>query len=161
MTTRQDAMDRAGETGEVVFGCAPVAVATSDAERAAFEMWAKKRGNRLEKFGSALGIWTYEDDETQAAFVAWQARAALSIDFKQATDQGGTAALPAGWRLTLVGNRYVLQKPGEGSGVFDIEDSSVRVAVAAMFFRDLLAAAHTLLGVADGDAVGGKSGGAK
>lgn len=49
-----------------------------EVERAAFEAWAKKRGNRLDKFGSALGIWAYEDDETQAAFVAWQARASQS-----------------------------------------------------------------------------------
>lgn len=47
-------------------------------ELAAFEAWGKGRGNRLDKFGSALGIWSYEDDETQAAFVAWRARAALA-----------------------------------------------------------------------------------
>ena len=47
-------------------------------ELAAFEAWAKRRGNRLDKFGSALGIWSYEDDETQAAFVAWRDRAALA-----------------------------------------------------------------------------------
>lgn len=47
-------------------------------ELEAFEAWAKERGNRLDKYGSALGIWTYESDETQAAYVAWQARAALA-----------------------------------------------------------------------------------
>jgi hypothetical protein len=61
-------------------------------EREAFEAWAKQRGNRLDKFGSALGIWAYEDDETQAAFVAWQARASLSTS-KQA------GAEPVAWAI--------------------------------------------------------------
>ncbi|WP_019652224.1 hypothetical protein [Variovorax atrisoli] len=47
-------------------------------EQQAFEAWAEARGNRLDKFCSALGKWSYESYETQAAYDAWRARAALA-----------------------------------------------------------------------------------
>jgi hypothetical protein len=52
----------------------------------------------------------------------------------------GAVALPAGWTLDHINKNYILQKPGEGGGVFSLEDSSARVAITAAFLRDLIAA---------------------
>src|SRR4051812_30628145 len=131
MTTRQDAMDRAGETGEVVFGregkcsderpclpcyldqgrcqAAPVAVATSDAERTAYPALPSYDVIARTYFGDGVDLKMGFSAEAMRAYVdadrkerqlaacnfclaeAAKARAALPIDFKQATDQGGLA----------------------------------------------------------------------
>lgn len=46
---------------------------------------------------------------------------------------------PAGWTLTSVDGGYALQYPSVGGGIFTVEDQSARIAIAAMFLRDMLA----------------------
>jgi hypothetical protein len=106
----------------------------------------------------------------------WNARApspALPIDFKQATDQGGwqpVSTAPDGIRVLLrpreapvVG--IVRQMPewaDEQEPVASVLHYNGTVLVAGYHcseWHSLPGAAPTLLGVADGDAVGGKSGG--
>lgn len=170
MTTRQDAMDRAGETGEVVFGregkcsderpclpcyldqgrcqAAPVAVAPSDAERESADY---EVGEWIEQH--RLAISRVARRSLVELIVFARAAAALPIDFKQATDQGG-------WQPAA----YLLTRPSGFSWVlmpFDITPYTRAIFEAeSTTIAPLYAAAPTLLGVADGDAVGGKSGSA-
>lgn len=45
--------------------------------RVRFEAWASRRGMDLTTHYSALAVWTYEDDDTRAAFKRWLIRAGL------------------------------------------------------------------------------------
>jgi hypothetical protein len=149
-------------------------VATSDAERAAYP--ALPEGWTTTMTPDPEGTpFTWFDEAQMRAYVdadrkerqlsacnfclseAAKARAALPIDFKQATDQGGWQLVPKeptpGMCDAGVEGRmqYLLNlNPGYVSEPQDEEAAS---------YRAMLAAAPTLLGVADGDAVGGKSGG--
>jgi hypothetical protein len=153
---------------------APVAVATSDAERAAFERWLPVIWSRA-SYQDDEGERIYHDDWVQGAWCMWNhlRTPALPIDFKQATDQGGWLPLstaPDGIRV-LLGPReapvvgIVRQMPewaDEQEPVASVLHYNGTVLVAGYHcseWHSLPGAAPTLLGVADGDAVGGKSGG--
>jgi len=82
----------------------------------------------------------YTTNIIRKAFEWGKETAREQIAAPAAGEQAGAVALPAGWELTQSDDRYILRKPGEGAGAFTIEDPSVRVGVAAMFFRDLLTA---------------------
>lgn len=152
--------DNATDVG-IKYVRAPVAVATSDARRAAsfFEPVAylhyasKKPSLRRVDFNAqpttlekASGWKTIKLTECLPDATA----PALPIDFKQATDQGG-------WQ-------FVPKEPTEAmhqAAVRTIVRCSGNADFPPRVYRAMLAAAPTLLGVADGDAVGGKSGGAE
>lgn len=143
----------------------PAPVTTSDAERAAFEAWLPAYWNRESYTADdEEGCKLYCEDWVQGAWAMWNhlRSAALRIDFKQATEQGGwqpIATAPKGEKVILFSERC------KDISIDDWRYYERYNQPMFTHWQPLPAAPQSeegslFLGVADGDAVGGKSGGA-